>query len=70
MERWQQAKNYLVERFRRESVVVGTPEQIARETQFSTRDVEMALADLVGESRVRPFQDDEGNLEYQWQRGG
>ncbi len=66
MNRAQEAKQYLEERFRREGVVVGTPEGLAHDAGFTTREMEEALTSLVAENKVRPFQDDEGTLEYQW----
>lgn len=60
------AKEYLVERFERDGVIVGTPESLAGEAGFTARAMEEALAELVGENSIRPFQDDEGTLEYQW----
>ncbi len=66
MSEWDKAKENLVSRFQRDGVVVGTPESIARETGFSTHVVEEALADLVREDKIQPFQDDKGTLEYQW----
>ncbi len=66
MSDWERAKEYLVSRFRREGVLVGTPESIARQAGLSTRQVGEALASLVGDHRIHSFQDDEGNLEYEW----
>jgi hypothetical protein len=60
------ARRYLVERFQREGVVTGTPESLAQEAGCTTRAMEEALACLIDEHRIRPFQDDEGTLEYQW----
>ena len=60
------AKEYLVERFEREGVIAGTPESLAGEAGFTAGAMEEALGELIGRSKVRPFQDDEGTLEYQW----
>ena len=61
------AKEYLAARFEREGgVIVGTPESIAAESGFTARAMEEALGELIGESKIRPFQDDTGVLEYQW----
>jgi len=66
MQDYAAAKEYLERRFGREPVIAGTPESIAADSGFSPHQVEEALAALVGEGKVRPFQDDEGTLEYQW----
>lgn len=66
MEAWERAKEYLEDRFAREPVIEGTPESIARQSGFNAHDIETALASLIGDGTVRPFQDDEGRLEYQW----
>ncbi|HOM83069.1 MAG TPA: hypothetical protein PLZ94_14925 [Armatimonadota bacterium] len=60
------AKEYLVDRLRRDGVISGTPEALAADAGFTARAMEEALAELVAENRIQPFQDDEGNLEYQW----
>lgn len=66
MSEWEKTKKRLQEQFEREGVIVGTPESLARELGFTTRDVEQALASLVDENMIQPFQDDEGQLGYQW----
>lgn len=66
MDQRETAKRHLIERFRKEGVLIGTPESLAREGGFTTRAMEEALAELIDENRIRPFQDDQGTLEYQW----
>ncbi|MBI3946432.1 MAG: hypothetical protein HY321_10975 [Armatimonadetes bacterium] len=66
MNPWDGAEEYLVERFRREGVIEGTPGRIAREGGFPLHVMEQALADLVRQNRVHSFQTDDGRLEWEW----